>query len=374
VTGLFPKVVPTGIEHGTVTVVLRGEPIEVTTFRGEGEYRDGRRPESVTFHTDLEADLARRDFTMNALAFDPLAREFRDPFAGREDMRRRRVRAVGDPAARFGEDGLRAMRAVRFAAQLGYTVDPPTLRAIPGALAVVRRVAAERVSEELVKLLVAPHAPAALELLRKTGLVAVVLPALSRLPAPALDHAGRVVGRAPPELPLRLAALLHGLAQEEAAELLERLRLSRRVSDEAQALLRAHACFFRRKPSLPASPVEVRRWLARVGPGRVVAVIDLAEADARAQRPPRDRRTRAEVKRLKLRVAAALAATPPLSVQDLALDGRAVVEALGDGPGPHVGEALRHLLDRVLADPGENDPEKLRAALHRWWAARPSRL
>jgi tRNA nucleotidyltransferase (CCA-adding enzyme) len=118
----------------------------------------------------------------------------------------------------------------------------------------------------------------------------------------------------------------------------------------------------------------VRRWLARVGPGRVVAVIDLAEADARAQRPPRDRRTRAEVKRLKLRVAAALAAAPPLSVQDLALDGRAVVEALGDGPGPHVGEALRHLLDRVLADPGENDPEKLRAALHRWWAARPSRL
>src|SRR5512138_2879083 len=113
VTALFRKVIPTGAEHGTVTVVEGGHAIEVTTFRGEGAYLDGRRPESVTFHTDLEADLARRDFTMNALAWDPLAPEFRDPFGGRADMARKVVRAVGDPAARFGEDGLRAMRAVR---------------------------------------------------------------------------------------------------------------------------------------------------------------------------------------------------------------------------------------------------------------------
>src|SRR6266545_63970 len=117
VTGLFPRVIPTGIEHGTVTVLARDEKVEVTTFRGEGAYLDGRRPESVTFHTDLEADLARRDFTINALAWDPLGGEFRDPHGGRADMARRIVRAVGVAAERFAEDGLRPMRAVRFAAQ-----------------------------------------------------------------------------------------------------------------------------------------------------------------------------------------------------------------------------------------------------------------
>ena len=140
VTALFRKVVPTGVEHGTVTVVEGGHAVEVTTFRGEGAYADGRRPESVTFHTDLEADLARRDFTMNALAWDPLAPELRDPFGGRADMARRTLRAVGDPAERFGEDGLRAMRAVRFAAQLGYGLHRRTRAAIPGALPVVRKV------------------------------------------------------------------------------------------------------------------------------------------------------------------------------------------------------------------------------------------
>src|SRR5512138_1577096 len=188
VIGLFRKVVPTGIDHGTVTVVQDGEPIEVTTFRGEGAYVDGRRPERVTFHTDLEADLARRDFTMNALAWDPLAPEFRDPFGGRADMARKLVRAVGDPEARFGEDGLRAMRAVRFAAQLGYGLHPKTRAAIPDALDVVRKVSVERISDELARLLAAPHADRGLALMRTTGLLGAVLPAVSALPPRAIDH------------------------------------------------------------------------------------------------------------------------------------------------------------------------------------------
>ncbi len=210
---LFRRVIPTGVEHGTVTVLAQGEPVEVTTFRGEGAYRDGRRPESVTFLTDLEADLARRDFTMNALAFDPLAVEFRDPFGGREDLGRRRVRAVGDPAERFGEDGLRPMRAVRFVAQLGFELDEPTCAAIPGALPVVRRVAAERITDELSKLLAAPHAGEALTLLRTTGLLGVALPSLAAGPSGDLDHSGQVAGTAPAELAPRLAALLHRLGR-----------------------------------------------------------------------------------------------------------------------------------------------------------------
>ena len=182
VMALFPKVVPTGVEHGTVTVISGGLAIEVTTFRGEGPYVDGRRPESVTFHTDLEADLARRDFTMNALAWDPLGGAFRDPHGGRADMAKRTVRAVGVAAERFAEDGLRPMRAVRFAAQLEYRLAPATRSAIPGALPVVRQVAIERISEELVRLVVAPGAARALRLLRATGLSAVVLPAFAALP------------------------------------------------------------------------------------------------------------------------------------------------------------------------------------------------
>jgi tRNA nucleotidyltransferase (CCA-adding enzyme) len=375
VTALFRKVIPTGIAHGTVTVLVGGEKVEVTTFRGEGAYVDGRRPESVTFLTELEADLGRRDFTMNAMAFDPLEGDFRDPFGGRSDMRHRRVRAVGAPEARFGEDGLRPLRAVRFAAQLGYELDPHTRAAIPGTLDVVRKVSVERVAEELSRLVVASHAPRGVELLRRTGLLALVLPDLAALPPRALAHATAVLAGVRPELPLRFAALLHGLGVEQAERILLGLRLPRRLAEDVSALLRAHACLASlRSPRFPETPAEVRRWLADVDRARAPDLLTLADAEAHAAPPGRRRRAVAEVKELKARVDAALAASPVLSAQALALDGRAVMALLGAGPGPHVGEALRHLLDRVLEDPAENTPERLEDALRRWWAIRPRRL
>ncbi len=282
VAALFPKVIPTGIEHGTVTVLVSGEPIEVTTFRGEGAYTDGRRPESVTFHEDLEADLARRDFTMNALALDPLAGEFRDPFGGEADLRRRLVRAVGDPVARFGEDGLRPMRAVRFAAQLGYDLDPATQAAIPGALPVVRKVSRERVADELTRLVIAPDAPRGVQLMRSTGLLGIVLPALAARPAQEVEHAISVLAATPAEPALRLAGLLHGLAAGEVGRTLLELRLSRRVSDETAALVRAHACRLATGRALPSTPADVRRWLSGAGPERAASLVD-----SLARRPPR---------------------------------------------------------------------------------------
>jgi tRNA nucleotidyltransferase (CCA-adding enzyme) len=375
VTRLFRRVIPTGVEHGTVTVLARGEPVEVTTFRGEGPYRDGRRPESVTFLTDLEADLARRDLTMNALAFDPLGPEFRDPFGGRADMRRRRVRAVGDPAARFGEDGLRPMRAVRFVAQIGFRLEPATQRAIPGSLPVVRRVAAERITDELSKLLAAPHAAEAVRLLEATGLLGVILPALAALPRAELVHAAAVIAAAPETLPVRLAALLHRLGRDGAGGALGALRFSRTSSDAALSLIRAFPC--RRGPAsgLPAvQPAPIRRWMAEVGTEQVHPLLILAAAEARALPPAGRRRALAEVKKLQDGVAEVLRMSPPLSIRDLALDGTAVAEALGTGPGPHVGAALRHLLDRVLERPEENEPERLRAALRDWSARGAGRI
>ncbi len=375
VTRLFPRVIPTGVEHGTVTVLARGEPVEVTTFRGEGAYRDGRRPESVTFLTDLEEDLARRDFTMNALAFDPLGPEFRDPFGGRADLRRRRVRAVGQAAARFGEDGLRAMRAARFVAQLGFELDPATRRAIPGTLDVVRRVAAERITDELSKLLVAPGAARALELLRTTGLLGVVLPALTAAPRPDLAHAMAVAAAAPPSLPARLAALLHRLGPEGAATALAALRFSRSAADAALDLIRELPCRRMAGGGLPGlEPAGIRRWLAGVGPERAGVLLALGAAEARALRPVGRRRAAAEVRKVQAAVEAVLRRSPPLSVRDLALDGRAVAEALGTGPGPRVGEALRYLLDRVLEQPEQNEPERLRAALREWSAREAGRV
>jgi tRNA nucleotidyltransferase (CCA-adding enzyme) len=374
VTALFRKVVPTGVAHGTVTVVLGGEAIEVTTFRGEGAYVDGRRPESVTFLADLDADLARRDFTMNALAWDPLAPDFRDPFGGQEDMRRRLVRAVGDPRERFGEDGLRTMRAVRFAAQLGYDLEPATREAIRGALDVVRKVSVERISDELDRLVVAPHAPAALGLMRETGLLGAVLPELAAAPAALVDHAVVVLAQVPAVPALRLAALLHALPAADAERILLALRQPRRISDAVAALLRAHVCRARdAAPALPRTPRELRRWLAAVGLERAEPLLALADAEAASLPPAAAGPAREEVARLALDVDALRRARPPLSPQDLALDGRAVMAILGAGPGPHVGDALRHLLERVLEDPARNDAATLAAELRAWWAARPAR-
>lgn len=371
VMALFPKVVPTGIDHGTVTVVSGGLAVEVTTFRGEGRYVDGRRPESVTFHRDLEADLARRDFTMNALAWDPLAEDFRDPHGGRADMGRRTVRAVGDAAERFAEDGLRAMRAVRFAAQLGYDLAASTRRAIPPALPVVAKVAVERISEELTRLVVAPDAPRALFLMRATRLLHTVLPEVAALPVQAQDHAARMVGHLPADPALRFAALLHPLGAEQAGQVLEGLRQPRKVSDEAAALIRGHACRLGAAgPVLPPSPVEVRRWLSRSGPSRADALVGLAAAEAAAM-PARDAATAGvEVRELQATLAQIALDRPPLTPQDLAVDGRRAMEVLGVPPGPEVGEAIRHLLDRVLDDPALNRPEVLEDELRRWWAGR----
>lgn len=372
VSALFRKVIPTGIEHGTVTVVESGHAVEITTFRGEGAYVDGRRPESVTFHGDLDADLARRDFTMNALAWDPLVPEFRDPFGGRADMARRIVRAVGEPADRFREDGLRAMRAVRFAAQLGYGLHPGTRAAIPGALDVVRKVSVERISEELARLAVAPHADRGVVLMRATGLLGAVLPALAALTRRELDHAVAVLRHVPPDAVLRFAALLHPLPPVEAERILVELRQPRRISERVAHLLRAHACrAAAHRPLLPVSQVEVRRWLSRVGLDRADAVLALADAEVQALPASRSAHAHREVQGLAHAVAKLRKSPPPLVTLDLALDGRAVMALLGAGPGPHVGEALRHLLDRVLEDPSLNDVAALERELRAWWAVRP---
>jgi tRNA nucleotidyltransferase (CCA-adding enzyme) len=316
VMALFQRVIPTGIDHGTVTILAPGRlELEVTTFRGEGAYTDGRRPGSVTFHTDLEADLARRDFTINAMAFDPLAGALVDPFGGQRDLRAGLIRAVGEARERFAEDGLRPLRAVRFAGELGFRLHAATRAAIRGALPVVGQVSRERMAEELGRLAVSRQVAGAVVLLGATGLLEVLAPPLAALSPARLRHLGAVaaaVGGDPPDLTLRLTALFHAAPVAEIEALLTSLRFPKRVAAEVAALAARHACLLDGKPEDPVSPPVVRRWLAGMGPGRARPVLWLRAAEVAALPPARRSTAAAAAGRLRARCEAELASGAPL--------------------------------------------------------------
>lgn len=339
----FKKVIPTGIDHGTVTVLIRGEPIEVTTFRTEADYLDGRRPSRVEFHTEIEADLSRRDFTINAMAFDPIERTLVDPFDGQGDLARRTVRCVGEAYDRFSEDGLRALRAVRFATVLEFALDARTEAAIPRTLDVFSKVALERVNQELVKLLEARAPGRGAVLLGRTGLLARFLPELPQVE----DARAQALDRAKHSLAVRLAVLLDGV--EAAREVLFRLKFPTRTCDEVANLL-AHPL-----PPTEASDAELRRWMSAIGRDGVTPALALARAW-------RD----GEVEAHGLRISELAATHPPLATRELALQGRQIMDLLGVGPSPHVGEAARFLLAQVLEDPALNTGDRLSDLLRKW--------
>src|SRR2546421_1211443 len=379
---LFPRVIPTGMQHGTVTVLADEHKVEVTTFRGEGPYLDGRRPSSVTFLGDIDGDLARRDFTVNAMAWDPLSGELRDPFGGVRDLRCGLLRAVSDPLERFREDGLRPLRAVRFASTLRLALDRATERAIPQALDVFAKVAWERIREEFSKLLVrGDPASRGIRLLRRTGLLARIVPELlegvgfEQNAYHAYDvfrHTLRAVDFAPRDLTVRLAALLHDvgkprsaqppeprgehtfykhefLGEELAKEILLRLRYPHREVERVALLVREHNWHY-----LPEwNDATVRRTIARIGPDALPALWQLRGADLRA----RGRLVQEGLenqRQLEARFDAELHRAAALKVSDLAIGGEEVMAVTGVPPGRRVGEILTALLDRVLDDPDLN--------------------
>jgi tRNA nucleotidyltransferase (CCA-adding enzyme) len=385
---LFPRVIPTGVQHGTVTVISGVHKVEVTTFRGEGPYVDGRRPSSVTFLGAIEGDLARRDFTVNAIAWDPIAGALRDPFLGVEDLRRCRLRAVGDPLARFQEDGLRPLRAVRFACTLRLAIEPRTRRAISGTLDVFAKVAMERVREEISKLLVRGAPPSrGLRLLLRTGLLERIVPELlesvnfSQNRYHRWDvwrHTLRCVDCAPKDLVVRLAALLHDVGKPRSATpkegapgehtfydheklgarmataILQRLKFPRREIERVTLLVAEHNWHYLTE----WNDATVRRVLARIGPAELPALWQLRRADLNARgrlveeglanQAAAEARFRRELDR-----AAALRIT------DLAIGGEDVMRELRIGPGRQVGQILARVLDRVIDDPDLNTREKL---------------
>ncbi len=313
VLALFPRCVPTGIKHGTVTVLSDGGSVEVTAFRAEGGYSDHRRPDSVSFGCPLEADLARRDLTVNAMAMDA-AGEITDPFGGRDDLRRRLLRCVGEPERRFDEDALRMLRTVRFSAQLGFEIEPRTLEAIRALAHLASGLSAERVRDELLKTLRSP-APGLVWQLVDLGLLdACLAPGDASAPREALDV-----------LPIyaRLAHFCRGL--ELGGYIMS--------TDRFLAALRFDGETLRRT----ASAVEVLKSGSRDWK-RLLR--DHGEAAVLAAHP----KTRA--------LRAVLRSGECWELSSLAIGGRELA-ALGYS-GPELGRELRRLLDHVIDYPADN--------------------
>lgn len=353
VRSLFRRTVPIGIEHGTVGVLARdGTLFEVTTFRKDVE-TDGRHA-VVEFAATLEEDLARRDFTINAVAWHPLREAIFDPFEGLEDLERGVLRTVGTASERFREDYLRILRALRFAGRFGLEIEEETWAAAQALIEHLTKLSPERIREELMKVLGDDPSPArALRLYGDSGALRVLYPeldAVRRQDPDAWDRRLAVIEALPAgRADLRLAALLRGLAGQAVAAVLVRLRLSNRMTDDV-----AHLAGAEPMPDADAPDADVRRWLSRHGPERLNPLARLELADARTVG---DERCRAVVDAWR-RARDVLRTGPPLALSDLALDGRGLI-ALGMKPGPRFGDILEELLAWVLEDPERNRADVL---------------
>ena len=322
---LFKRTVPVGIEHGTVAVLdAKNQQHEVTTFRKDIQ-TDGRRA-VVEFGVSLMDDLARRDFTINAIAYHPLRHEWRDPFQGEQDLAKKLIRSVGDPNWRFQEDYLRILRALRFSARFEFRIHPRTLEAAKGNVQGLAQLSAERVRDEWFKgIQTARKVSRFVALWKDVGATRIWLPEMG---------AGSTEQGAVDKLP-RDPVLITAYLAKDPASLLTRLKCSTKDIERGRAIGQ-----WREKYPDPKDPVAVRRWLSQVG-----AYAD----DLLALR--RD-------SKLQAAVAAIIRRQEPLNLKDLAIRGDELIKA-GVRPGPDVGETLQRLLDEVLEDPSRNTREYL---------------
>ncbi len=379
---LFSRTIDTGIRHGTVTVMLDKEGFEVTTFRIDGDYEDGRHPNNVTFTASLEEDLRRRDFTINAMAYNE-TRGLADLYGGLADMEAGVIRCVGDARERFTEDALRMMRAVRFSAQLGYRIDEDTQAAITALAPNLQKISAERIQTELVKLVISPH-PDYLRIAYETGITAQILPEFDLcMETPQNNpHHCYTVGEhilhsmlvVEADKVLRLGMLFHDIGKPQTLtvdeegithnkthpvvgaqmtrEILRRLKFDNDTTEKVTKLVLYH------DQEIAATKAGVRRALNRMGEDIFAMMFAVRHADVEAQSSyQREEKLQnlAYIERLYQEVREQGDA---VSLKDLAITGTDLI-ALGMKPGRQVGAVLQELLDRVLEDPYLNTPEKL---------------
>lgn len=380
---LFKRTIDTGIQHGTVTVMLDKEGFEVTTYRIDGEYEDSRHPKEVTFTANLVEDLRRRDFTINAMAYNDRA-GLVDVFEGMKDIERKVIRCVGNARERFTEDVLRIMRAVRFSAQLGYQIEEETAAAIRELAPNLVHISAERIQTELVKLVTSPH-PENLRIAYETGITKVVLPEFDACMETQQnnphhcysvgEHTLRAMQGVKQDKVLRLAMLFHdigkpgslttdeggidhfhghpALSEEMACGILRRLKFDNHTIYMVTNLVRYHDY------DIEPGAKSVRRAVLRIGEDIFPYLFDVKKADIEAQstymRKEKEERLEAVFKIYEQMIAEKQC----VSLKTLAVTGKDLIEEAGMKPGREMGEMLKKLLDIVIEDPSLNEREFL---------------
>lgn len=398
VISAFKKVIPTGIAHGTVTVHFMGEEIEVTTFRIEQGYSDGRHPDKVSYASDIEEDLSRRDFTMNAIAVSLKDGSIVDPFNGKADIKNKVIRSVGNPLERFNEDGLRPIRAIRFASQLGFEIETNTLQAISNekVLQKTSTISIERFRDELVKLLKSPKPSVGLKLLESTNIMKLFLPELLEgrnciqndvrgyHVFDVLDHNFYSCDGAPVhKVNVRLAALLHDIGKPAskvvrvtdegeiynffshekysetiARKLLTKLRFSNNEINNVCHLIENHMFHYEES----WSDAAIRRFVVRVKPENIEDLIDLRLADmyGKYNMPIQIKESNAcdLLIQLQDRIKKIQEENSAFTLKSLAVSGKDLME-IGIPSGRLVGKILDSLLETVLDDPKQNSKDVL---------------
>lgn len=382
VKALFRRTVDTGLIHGTVTVMLDKEGFEVTTYRVDGEYEDGRHPKEVSFTASLEEDLKRRDFTMNAMAYNP-KRGLVDLFGGVQDMENRIVRCVGNPMERFTEDALRILRAVRFSAQLGFSIEGETLKAISALAPNLKYVSAERIQVELLKLLVSPH-PDYLRTAYEAGITKEILPEFDRCMETEQntphhcytvgEHTLQSLLNIRADKVLRLTMLLHDFGkpsvkrtdengrdhfkthgpegEKMAVSILRRLKMDNDTIRKVRSLIKWHD--FRPK----GDAVSVRKAISMIGEELFPLYLEVQRADILAQSLYKREEKLKRLSSVKALYKEIMDRGECISLKTMALTGRDLIDA-GYAPGKGLGEILERLLAHVLENPEDNKKEIL---------------
>lgn len=382
---LFEKTIPTGIQHGTITVVLNNENLEVTTYRTEGNYVDNRRPEYVNFVSNIKEDLSRRDFTVNSLAYNKEVGLI-DYFNGIDDIKNKIIRAVGNPNKRFQEDALRMLRAIRFSCQLGFEIEESTYFAIKENYNLIENISIERIRDELCKILISNDPCRGLSLLKNTGMLEIILPEIYSLVGytplcnnhnnDVFNHTLNVVNNTNNDLILRLSALFHdvgklntlkqlpnghcyfpGHAQEGAVickPILTRLKFDNNTIDKISKIIYDHLVL---DVSHMPTDGEIKRLLRRVGNENIFTLFDLQRADINSLWDPVPFLKKVDY--ISDRVTYILENNEPLYIKDLAITGSDLMTALSIKPGKLIGEILTFLLESVLDDKTLNTKENL---------------
>lgn len=391
------RLLETGLKHGTVTLLAQNaetasaEPVEITTFRSEQGYSDHRHPDKVLFTEDIKEDLARRDFTVNAMAADAAGRLY-DPFGGRGDLEKQIIRCVGHPEDRFREDALRIMRALRFASRLGFDIEGKTFSAAEKNAGFLMEISPERVREELVGIVCGQTAGNVIQ--KGIEILRPILPELAACRGfdqknchhiyDVLEHTARAVDAAPPRRELRLAALFHdigkplcfttdeegtghfyghaAISEELTVRIMDRLRFDRKTAKKVRTLVKFHDA------PIDLSERSIRRALNKFSPETFFDLIDLKRADNRAQAPC----TACRQQTYDLLEAAArrmIEEDRCFSLRDLAVGGRDLIEE-GMKQGPDMGEVLKYLLNLVIDGKAPNDRETLLAEAKKWQKGR----